>query len=602
MKKVKKLLSLLLTFVMTLTVLCGMFAGTKIEASAATTAKVTQNDAVVWLKNQDGAKYDFDGKYGTQCVEFVKAYVNYLVNGDPWSDCWNRPTLNGNNIWQNSIWKELGWTVYTNTADFMPQPGDIFSAGTSNGNHTGVVISSDLNKAVIADANARNSDWSDGDPVYVHTINWKSASSDTAYGATHYIRPNFKSAQNGWVKIGNDWYYYDANGPVTGWIETNGLWYYLDPDNSGKMVVGWKYIANTWYFFNDYGAMVTGWQKIASVWYYFNSRGAMVTGWQEIDGQKYYFNYSNGHMVTGWQMIDGKCCYFASWGAYDPSKKHDLSIKEYYKEPTCTENGNIEYYQCSVCGRFFSDLSGDNEIIQDEWVLESGHDFSVKEINSDTLRSEATVSNSATFWYVCSRCGTISNDKYFQHGDPIKIGWIKEGANYYYNDYTGKRVTGWKYIDNNWYYLNPTSGIMQTGWLQLGGKWYYLNSNGAMVTGWGSIGGKWYYFNSSGAMQTGWFQLGGKWYYLNSSGAMVTGWSSIGGKWYYFNNSGVMLTGWQQVGGKWYYFNSSGAMATGWIKLSGKWYYLNSSGAMVTGTQRISGKTYRFNSSGVWIA
>lgn len=185
----KRMISMMLVGIMIFAV---MSSGLTTQSEAANSIK-SQAEAVAWLNSQNNAKYDFDGAYGTQCVEFVKAYVNWLLTGNAWTDCWNRATGNGNTIWKNSLWSELGWTVYYNTSDFVPQPGDIFSAGVSNGNHTGVVISSDVNTAVIADANARNSDWSDGDPVYIHTITWKSASSDTAYGATHFIRPNFRT-------------------------------------------------------------------------------------------------------------------------------------------------------------------------------------------------------------------------------------------------------------------------------------------------------------------------------------------------------------------------------------------------------------------------
>ena len=193
MRKIKKLTSVLLAVIMAF----GVLTVAPFTVSAKNTI-CTQSQAVAWLKSQDGASYDFgnfyDGKGnywgGTQCVEFVKAYVNWLMTGNAWHDVWNRPTLNGDTIWKNSLWNELGWTVYYNTADFMPQPGDIFSSG---GCHTGVVISSDLNKAVVADSNARNNNPYDGDSVWIHTINWRSASSGATYGATHYIRPNFAS-------------------------------------------------------------------------------------------------------------------------------------------------------------------------------------------------------------------------------------------------------------------------------------------------------------------------------------------------------------------------------------------------------------------------
>ncbi|MGN0550517.1 MAG: Ig-like domain-containing protein [Acutalibacteraceae bacterium] len=184
----KKSLSMLLAFIIMLSVLCIA----PVTAGAATSSIKTQAEAVNWLNAQGGASYNIDtSTSGTQCVEFVKAYVNWLLKGNAWADAWGRGTGNGYEIWRNSLWSELGWAVYYNTPDFMPQPGDIFSSGTTAYGHTGVVISSNLNTAVIADANA---DYPyNGTPVKIHTINWRSASSNAAYGATHYIRPIFKT-------------------------------------------------------------------------------------------------------------------------------------------------------------------------------------------------------------------------------------------------------------------------------------------------------------------------------------------------------------------------------------------------------------------------
>ena len=186
--KFKKFISIFLAAIM----ICGMITIAPISVSAVTSSIKTQAEAVTWLKAQGGASYNIDtSTSGTQCVEFVKVYVNWLLKGNPWSDAWGRGTGNGWEVWKNSLWSELGWTVYYNTADFMPQPGDIFSSGTTAYGHTGVVISSDLNTAVIADANA---DYPyNGTPVKIHTINWRSASSNSAYGATHFIRPVFKT-------------------------------------------------------------------------------------------------------------------------------------------------------------------------------------------------------------------------------------------------------------------------------------------------------------------------------------------------------------------------------------------------------------------------
>ncbi|MBZ2406680.1 hypothetical protein CRI84_10990 [Liquorilactobacillus hordei] len=50
------------------------------------------------------------------------------------------------------------------------------------------------------------------------------------------------------------------------------------------------------------------------------------------------------------------------------------------------------------------------------------------------------------------------------------------GYYYYFDEASGKRVTGWKYISAQ-------------------GKWVYYNSYGRMVKGWNKISGHWYYFN-----------------------------------------------------------------------------------------------------------
>ena len=43
---------------------------------------------------------------------------------------------------------------------------------------------------------------------------------------------------------------------------------------------------------------------------------------------------------------------------------------------TCLEDGNSVYYTCSVCGKFFSDEAGQNEIAENSWVIGAlGHDW-----------------------------------------------------------------------------------------------------------------------------------------------------------------------------------------------------------------------------------
>ena len=180
----KKLLSLILPLLLIFSSI------TIIKANAASPIK-SKSEAITWLNSQQDKTYDFDGAYGTQCTEFVKAYVNYVMTGNPWTDCGYSVYYNGRDVWQSSYWSNNGWTIYENTYDFVPQPGDIFCAGISSYGHTGVVISSDIYTATIAEANARDTNPDNGDPVWIRTISWKSSSVDSPYGATYFIRPNF---------------------------------------------------------------------------------------------------------------------------------------------------------------------------------------------------------------------------------------------------------------------------------------------------------------------------------------------------------------------------------------------------------------------------
>ena len=126
----------------------------------------------------------------------------------------------------------------------------------------------------------------------------------------------------GWKKISNKYYFFNEDGVMqTGWVQSGSKWYYLD--ESGAMATGWKQIKNKWYYFEASGSMVTGWKQISKKWYYFETSGAMATGWKQISKKWYYFNPA-GDMVTGWKKIGTKWYYFQSSGAMQTS---DLTYK-----------------------------------------------------------------------------------------------------------------------------------------------------------------------------------------------------------------------------------------------------------------------------------
>ncbi len=84
---------------------------------------------------------------------------------------------------------------------------------------------------------------------------------------------------------------------------------------------------------------------------------------------------------------------------------HKLTKTE-AKAATCEENGNIEYYTCSACGKHFDDAEGKNEIAENSWVIEAkGHDLTKTEAKVATCEEAG---NDA--YYTCSVCGKHFSD------------------------------------------------------------------------------------------------------------------------------------------------------------------------------------------------
>lgn len=115
--------------------------------------------------------------------------------------------------------------------------------------------------------------------------------------------------KNGWVKEGNDWFYYKDGVMVTGWLQLGNTWYYFK--TSGQMVTGWLKYGPVWYYFTSDGAMYQNqWLYYGGHYYYFGDIGRMVANnWVNEAGKWYYFD-GNGYMVTGNRTIGGKVYNF----------------------------------------------------------------------------------------------------------------------------------------------------------------------------------------------------------------------------------------------------------------------------------------------------
>lgn len=95
------------------------------------------------------------------------------------------------------------------------------------------------------------------------------------------------STITGWYKDEEtgDWYYYDKNGKlVTGWFKDGGNeWYYADED--GKLVRGWfNDGGNDGRYSGDDGKLHSDWLKVNDNWYYFDRNGSIAKN-TIIDGR-----------------------------------------------------------------------------------------------------------------------------------------------------------------------------------------------------------------------------------------------------------------------------------------------------------------------------
>lgn len=94
-----------------------------------------------------------------------------------------------------------------------------------------------------------------------------------------------------------------------------------------------------------------------------------------------------------------------AWAKTNVNIPHSLT-KTDAKAATCTEAGNSEYYTCSTCGKYFSNVAGTTEIAANSWrIAPLGHNTTKTDAVSPT---ENATGNSE--YYTCTRCGKYFSD------------------------------------------------------------------------------------------------------------------------------------------------------------------------------------------------
>ena len=84
-------------------------------------------------------------------------------------------------------------------------------------------------------------------------------------------------------------------------------------------------------------------------------------------------SYFNQYPVQFWKETEDGVTYYCTEIA---PHEHTLEHVE-ASDPSCTEDGNIEYWRCTICEKCFSDAEGQNEIPADSVVIPAlNHDWS----------------------------------------------------------------------------------------------------------------------------------------------------------------------------------------------------------------------------------
>ena len=104
-----------------------------------------------------------------------------------------------------------------------------------------------------------------------------------------------------------------------------------------------------------------------------------------------------------------------------PSLGHSL-IHHDELAPSCTTDGNHEYYECSRCHKYFSDDKGNNEIHHDDFFIAAlGHDME----DHPAVPATCTTDGNSEYHY-CKRCHKYFSDSQGQN-EIKENSWIIEG-------------------------------------------------------------------------------------------------------------------------------------------------------------------------------
>ena len=269
--------------------------------------------------------------------------------------------------------------------------------------------------------------------------------------------------KNGWVKVGNTWYYYE-NGTLARnkWISST---YWVGAD--GKMATS-SWVDNGRYYVGANGAWVKdakkpeavkpvekkqGWVKEGNAWYFYYQGQITKNAWVGS-----YWLGADGKMATS-SWVDNGRYYVGANGVWDKNAKKQEAPKPVEKKQGWVKEGNTWYYY------------ENGTLARNKWI------GSIYWVGADgKMATNAWVDNGR--YYVGTNGAWVKDAKKPEESKPAekKQGWKKENNVWYYYNEDGTLARN-KWAGNYW--LGSDGKMATNAWVDNGR--YYVDANGAWV-------------------------------------------------------------------------------------------------------------------------
>ena len=320
-----------------------------------------------------------------------------------------------------------------------------------------------------ADGKMATSSWVDGGRYYV------GANGVWDKNAKKPESPKPVEKQQGWVKEGNTWYYFE-NGSVARnkWI---GSTYWVGAD--GKMATS-AWVDNGRYYVGVNGAWVKdakkpeaekpvekkqGWAKEGTAWYYYHQGQIVKNAWVGS-----YWLGSDGKMATS-AWVDNGRYYVGPNGVWDKNAKKPEETKPVEKKQGWKKEDNAWYYYDNgevARNKWIGDtywVGKDGKMLTENWVDNDRFYVDKTGKKDPSIKKKVIINDELGWqkrnggeWYYYEKDGSLARNKWVGNywlgadGKMAKSAWVDNGR--YYVDSSGKWVPNYAKADKNTAALN----------------------------------------------------------------------------------------------------------------------------------------------------